>query len=124
MIKGCSLYSKSTVKNNIKIQIRMKMLKRILPFTTAALLIFIYCKDVKKKEIEPVTKHHQDSMVIKEVANYKDIVFDSKKDLVCGMPTSAGISDTAHYKGKVYGFCSKECKEEFYKNPSAYVASK
>jgi YHS domain-containing protein len=99
------------------------MYKRILPFIAGA-LFFISCKESKKKEIESVTHKHQDSMVIKEEANYKDIIFDSKKDLICGMPTSAGISDTAHFMGKIYGFCSKECKDEFYKNPSAYVAVK
>lgn len=55
---------------------------------------------------------------------FKQVVFDAKKDLVCGMPTSAGVSDTLHYKDKVYGFCSKECKDEFVKNPSAYLAAK
>jgi YHS domain-containing protein len=102
----------------------MNMHKKIIPFIAAALLIFISCNEDKKKEVETVTQHHHDSMVIKEQTDFKDIVFDSKKDFVCGMPVSAGISDTAHYKGKVYGFCSKECKDEFYKNPSAYVASK
>lgn len=65
-----------------------------------------------------------DSSNIPEKNRYKEVVFDSKKDLVCGMPTSAGISDTLHYKDKVYGFCSKECKDEFVKNPAAYLASK
>jgi YHS domain-containing protein len=51
-------------------------------------------------------------------------MLDSKKDLVCGMPASAGIADTAHYKGKVYGFCSKECKDEFEKAPLQYFTGK
>jgi YHS domain-containing protein len=48
----------------------------------------------------------------------------NKKDFSCGMPVSAGISDTAHYKGKAYGFCSKECKDEFLKTPEKYLATK
>jgi YHS domain-containing protein len=44
---------------------------------------------------------------------------DNKKDPSCGMPMSAGIEDTAHYNGKVYGFCSEECKQQFLKNPVA-----
>ena len=48
----------------------------------------------------------------------------NKKDFSCGMPVSAGISDTAHYKGKAYGFCSKECKDEFLKTPEKYLAAK
>lgn len=46
----------------------------------------------------------------------------NKKDLTCGMPLTAGLEDTAHYKGKAYGFCSKECKDEFLKNPDALIA--
>jgi len=63
------------------------------------------------------------------VANAKPIapkftaaMVDNKKDLSCGMPVSAGIGDTAHYKGKVYGFCSKECKDAFLKNPDSCLA--
>ncbi len=44
---------------------------------------------------------------------------DNKKDPSCGMPVSAGIADTAHFKGKVYGFCSAECKSIFLKNPDS-----
>ena len=42
---------------------------------------------------------------------------DNKKDPNCGMPVTAGIKDTVHYNGKVYGFCSDECKQAFLKNP-------
>ncbi|MGV3767746.1 MAG: YHS domain-containing protein [Chitinophagaceae bacterium] len=44
-----------------------------------------------------------------------------KKDPVCGMPVTAGITDTAHYKGKVYGFCASECKKMFAENPESYT---
>ncbi|MBL0182148.1 MAG: YHS domain-containing protein [Chitinophagaceae bacterium] len=54
----------------------------------------------------------------------KNLAFDSKTDLVCGMPVKAGVEDTAHYKGKVYGFCAKECKEEFLKDPQQYLTAK
>ena len=66
----------------------------------------------------------QDSMQPKAKNNFKNIVFASKKDPTCGMPVSAGIEDTVTYKGKLYGFCSKECKEEVLKNPKAYLATK
>ena len=52
---------------------------------------------------------------------YTVAMVDNKKDPVCGMPTAQEIGDTAHYKGKVYGFCSKECKDEFLKNPDSYL---
>lgn len=44
-----------------------------------------------------------------------------KKDPVCGMPITAGIVDTAHYKGKVYGFCADECKALFKEKPEDYL---
>ncbi len=53
---------------------------------------------------------------------FKSMKFDNKKDFVCGMPITAGIADTVHYNGKVYGFCSTGCKDEFLKNPSAYIS--
>ncbi|MFN4285116.1 MAG: YHS domain-containing protein [Lacibacter sp.] len=53
---------------------------------------------------------------------FKDVVFANEKDYICGMPVSAGVADTAHYNGKVYGFCATECKEEFLKNPEQYIA--
>ena len=46
---------------------------------------------------------------------------DNRKDPNCGMPVTAGIMDTVHYKGKVYGFCSDECRDAFLKNPVAMV---
>lgn len=48
---------------------------------------------------------------------------DNKKDPTCGMPVTAGISDTAHYENKVLGFCAPECKNEFIKNPKASIAA-
>lgn len=48
----------------------------------------------------------------------------NKKDFVCGMPTTAGISDTAHFEGNAYGFCSAECKAAFQQDPKSYLVSK
>ncbi|MFN8251011.1 MAG: YHS domain-containing protein [Ferruginibacter sp.] len=47
--------------------------------------------------------------------------FANTKDYICGMPVTAGIEDTVTYKGKLYGFCSKECKDEFSKSPDQYL---
>ena len=47
--------------------------------------------------------------------SYDQALVDNKKDPSCGMPVSAGVSDTVHYKDKVLGFCSTECKESFMK---------
>ena len=52
----------------------------------------------------------------------KNLHFDYQKDPACGMPLRAGLEDTTHYKGKLYGFCSKECKDAFLKDPKSYTA--
>jgi hypothetical protein len=45
--------------------------------------------------------------------DFTNITFASKRDTTCGMPLSAGIGDTLQWNGKVYGFCSKKCKDVF-----------
>lgn len=44
----------------------------------------------------------------------------NKMDPVCGMPITAGVSDTLSHDGHVLGFCSAECKDEFAKNSKEY----
>jgi len=57
------------------------------------------------------------------VISYDISLVDNKKDPTCGMPVTAGISDTGHYNNMVLGFCSAGCKEEFLKNPKANIAA-
>lgn len=98
------------------------MIKNSLVNLLAAFLLFsCAAKNEQKEAAEPMHEHSTTATTEKNL--YKDVVFDSKKDFVCGMPISAGVSDTAHYKDKVYGFCSKECKDEFVKNPTNYITS-
>ena len=54
---------------------------------------------------------------------YAVSLVNNKKDPTCGMPVTAGISDTAHYEKNVLGFCSVECKNEFLKNPKENLAA-
>lgn len=49
---------------------------------------------------------------------------DNELDPVCKMETAEFLNDTAHYAGKVYGFCSAGCKKEFAKNPETYLKEK
>ncbi|HTJ13028.1 MAG TPA: hypothetical protein VL547_13415 [Dinghuibacter sp.] len=51
---------------------------------------------------------------------YPVSMLDNTKDPFCGMPASAGMEDTIHWNGKVIGFCSKECKEGFLKDPKGH----
>jgi len=54
---------------------------------------------------------------------YAVSLVNNKKDPSCGMPVTAGISDTTHYENLVLGFCSTECKNEFLKNPKTNLAA-
>lgn len=52
-------------------------------------------------------------------------VLSDSNDYVCGMTVqTGGIADTAQLEGKVYGFCSTECKEAFIKEPQTYLTQK
>lgn len=59
----------------------------------------------------------------KDSVKFTAAMVDNKRDPSCGMPVAAGIGDTAHYKGKVLGFCSKECKDEFLKDPEKNISA-
>lgn len=92
----------------------------------AAILLIITvaaCNQPKKAEPEkkPEMPAAQKDPAKKDLAG---LDFAIKKDLVCGMPVSAGVHDTAQYKGKIYGFCAAECKEEFVKDPEGYLSAK
>lgn len=102
-------------------------MKRIF-FVFAASLLVVACNNAADKsttqenispDTSPMAAKPKDSL-----PGYTAEMLDSKKDHVCGMPVSAGITDTVHYKGKAYGFCSKECKDEFVKTPAQYLSSK
>jgi len=62
----------------------------------------------------------KDSMAAKPAVYTMDMVVNDK-DLSCNMSLKEGIGDTAHYHGKVYGFCSIACKREFQSRPAYYV---
>ena len=60
-----------------------------------------------------------------KMVNMKVSELATAKDLNCGMDLANGsIADTTTYEGKVYGFCSTECKAEFLKDPQAHLTQK
>ncbi len=98
--------------------------------TTGLIIIVVFlldsilagCNSKAAKTEAPVAEQKPAAAQIDQAKNsYEGLQFDDKKDPVCNMPLSAGINDTAHYDKKLYGFCSAACKEEFEKNPIAYV---
>jgi YHS domain-containing protein len=89
------------------------------------LIVLFSCNSQQKDTIDHVHPS-TDTAMTTHAANaeklYQDVEFDSKYDLSCGMPLTAGLTDTVHYKGKVYGFCSTGCREDFLKNADSLVA--
>jgi YHS domain-containing protein len=100
-------------------------MRRILFYLfSASAIIFSACNNNqsdKSSNIEQPDSTQKGSTAAVDSAKKKITVamVDNKKDPNCGMPVTAGIEDTVHYKGKVYGFCSDECKQAFLKNPDA-----
>ena len=69
------------------------------------------------------TTHETGGIPHAEKEGLKNVKVENTKDLVCRMPLSEGIGDTTYYNGKIYGFCSKSCKNKFVKSPMAYVGN-
>ncbi|MBL7726017.1 MAG: YHS domain-containing protein [Chitinophagaceae bacterium] len=47
-----------------------------------------------------------------------------RSDPVCNMKVDDKKGDTIHYKGHIFGFCSRYCRAEFIKNPDSYLPKK
>ena len=87
--------------------------------TTILLAVIVGLTSCKNNKVSIATNPSMDSTTSAKQA-YLSINFSNKKDPVCGMPLKAEIGDSTNYNGKTIAFCSKECKEEFVKNPSGY----
>ena len=92
--------------------------------------LMLFCSSIFLMACDSETANSTTSMdstvivaVEDSVISYDISLVNNKKDPTCGMPVTAGISDTAHYDNKVLGFCSAGCKEEFLKNPKANIAA-
>lgn len=93
--------------------ISKKQLYIFIPCLLVLAGIFFSCNQKPNTETTSVAISKSDSGQKKFTAG----MVDNKKDPSCGMPLTAGIEDTVHYNGKVYGFCSDECKQIFLKDP-------
>jgi YHS domain-containing protein len=102
------------------------MRKPIIPFIIGVSILIIACGNETNNSASSVTNSDTMAAMTTDTASEKtyDVkILDNKKDPTCGMPVTAGVSDTAIYKNKVIGFCSGECKAEFLKNPEANIAA-
>jgi len=99
-------------------------MKRKYLTALAGLLLFVAA--CNNNQHTTITEKKDTASVKTAVAaepHYTAEMVDNKKDPSCGMPVKAGIEDTLHYKGKILGFCSKECKDAFLKNPEQGIAA-
>jgi YHS domain-containing protein len=102
----------------------MKSIKRMVGILVlpAVFALFVTACSNGANKTEAIAK---DTMTVaKDTSNiFEHMLVDNVKDPSCGMPVTAGISDTAHYKDKLLGFCSTECKDAFKKDPDAMIAA-
>ena len=85
--------------------------------------IITSCNNQKAPEQPATDTTAQAATMESSTPSFPVSMVNNKKDPTCGMPVTAGISDTVHYKDKVIGFCSTECKDEFKKAPDANIAA-
>ena len=104
----------------------MKLKSTFLALFVSFLFASCSNSETASKPSSAAVKHGSTMRVIKTdtVPKFTPEMVNNKRDFICGMPVTAGIADTAHYKGKVYGFCASECKNEFLKSPDTYTAKK
>lgn len=85
-----------------------------------AALAFAACNN----KTEPKTETAPASTEAKKV-EIKLSDLSANQDFVCGMPLEEGsVADTFRYEGKLYGFCSSECKDSFALKAASYLAQK
>ena len=85
-------------------------------------VVFVSCNNAEAPKQEVVDTTAASNMEA-AATSYPVSMVNNKKDPTCEMPVTAGISDTAHYKDKVIGFCSSGCKDEFKLAPDAKIAA-
>lgn len=93
------------------------MKKTTLILLALPLIMLVSCQSSnKEKQPEENNTMASDSLPPTDIKpNYSGLQFASNRDTTCSMPLSAGVSDTLLLGGKIYGFCAKECKDEFEK---------
>ncbi len=79
----------------------------------ATIMITTACKQKNTKAEIAKRDTTTNKQFIKPANKFAGIQMASKKDTSCGMPLSAGLEDTVQLNGKIYGFCSPECKQDF-----------
>lgn len=94
-------------------------MRRFLVFGTLA-AILAGCNDHSAAENQQMGSNNKsaDSLpkgrrATPDTAGFRNIHLALDIDSSCGMPLTAGITDTMLHQGKIYGFCSAGCKQAF-----------
>jgi len=95
-------------------------MKKPLMMIAASLLLLASCNQSQTQTTNTEATAPAESKGV----NIKLAELSSPKDHICGMDLVEGeIADTMQYDGKVYGFCSSECKAEFAKDPQQHLSN-
>lgn len=95
-------------------------MKKII-FGSALLMAAACNQQAKEPATQPQLSPEKPAMSVVPETPGLEKLSENKFDPVCGMPVTAGISDTLSYEGHVLGFCSPDCKAEFAKKPSDFI---
>jgi len=91
-------------------------------FLLASLVMLGACQH-KKSQVEANAAVDSTEVALKDNPLNK-LTYDQPTDLICHMDIKKfGVSDTLHYQGKLYGFCSAYCKDTFKKDPEKYLTA-
>ena len=94
-------------------------MKKIVLLAAMIFIAVVSCKNENQNqnlEVKVADEHNHSA------TKKLDVKVDNRLDPICEMETTGHLSDTIHYNGKIYGFCSSGCKEEFAKNPEQYLS--
>jgi len=88
--------------------------------TFAIVVSMVGCTNAPSEEKKPAMMQPTgENSEIKKVIKQEQLA--TKRDPVCRMPVWKYLTDTTLYKGNIYGFCGKGCKDEFLKKPEEYA---
>lgn len=87
-------------------------------------LPFIACNNTENEEVKMKEEQRKSDSIMQAAKHEKEateinitgLKFAQDTDPVCEMSIKDGVADTATVNGKLYGFCSPVCKEDFVKN--------
>lgn len=101
-------------------------MKKYLSIGVICISIFA-CKNAANEEAKMKEEQRKSDSILNaskmaeqaKQINTTNLKFAQETDPVCEMSIKDGVADTATVKGKLYGFCSSECKDSYVKEQTA-----